>query len=240
MSTSRFDAVIIGSGLGGLTAGALLAKAGYSVCLLERNSGLGGAASCYKVGPLTIEAALHETADPRDPLEVKHGILKRLDLLDKITWLPIGDLFTVQGGPIGAPFRLPHGFEAARSALGERFPDAKQPIASILGKMERLHETVGGLNACRENRSLAGLLKAFAHSYPILSGWRASLDDMLTAEFGTNEAVKFALAGNLPYYSAIPSGFGGCFTRWRKAASSVLAAPTRRADRESLPQSSAA
>jgi len=38
----KFDAVVVGSGLGGLAAGALLAKAGYSVCLLERNYSLGG------------------------------------------------------------------------------------------------------------------------------------------------------------------------------------------------------
>ena len=53
----KFDAVVIGSGLGGLTAGAQLAKAGYAVLLLERNFSLGGAASVYRVGSLTIEQA---------------------------------------------------------------------------------------------------------------------------------------------------------------------------------------
>ena len=159
MSTTSFDAVVIGSGLGGLTAGALLAKAGYSVCLLERNTGLGGAASCYRVGNLTIEAALHETADPRDPREVKHGILKRLDLLDKLNWLPVGGLYTVQGGPIGEPFALPHGFAEAREALSARFPAAKEPIGRVLGKMEGLYDTVGKLTAARENRSIGGLLE---------------------------------------------------------------------------------
>ncbi len=205
MSTSRFDAVVIGSGLGGLTAGALLAKAGHSVCLIERNTSLGGAASCYKIGTLTIEAALHETADPRDPLEVKHGILKRLDLLDKLTWLPVGGLWSVQGGLIGEPFSLPHGFEKAKEALAQRFPEAKEPIARVLGKMERVCTTVGRLSEARENRSLGALLGAVGQGgYPIMSGWHASLDDVLTAEFGGNEAVKFALAANLPYYSADP------------------------------------
>jgi all-trans-retinol 13,14-reductase len=204
MSTSRFDAVVIGAGLGGLTAGALLAQAGYSVCLLERNTSLGGAASVYRVGSLTIEAALHETADPRDPREIKHGILKRLGLLDKITWLPVGGLFTVRGGPIGGPFELPHGFEHAREALGQRFPSAKEPVGRVLGQMERLVDTVSKLAAARENRSLGGLLGAAVRGYPILSGWHSSLDDVLTTEFGDNEAVKFGLAANLPYYAADP------------------------------------
>ncbi len=36
MSETAFDAVVIGSGLGGLTAAALLAKAGREVCVIER------------------------------------------------------------------------------------------------------------------------------------------------------------------------------------------------------------
>ncbi|HEV3251692.1 MAG TPA: FAD-dependent oxidoreductase, partial [Puia sp.] len=31
-----YDVVIIGAGIGGLTAGALLSKAGLSVCILEK------------------------------------------------------------------------------------------------------------------------------------------------------------------------------------------------------------
>jgi all-trans-retinol 13,14-reductase len=205
MSTERFDAVVIGAGLGGLTAGALLAQAGHSVCLLERNTSLGGAASVYRTGRLTIEASLHQTADPRDPREVKHGIFKRLGLLDKITWLPVGELFTVQGGPVEAPFSLPQGFEKAQAALQDRFPASRQAVARVLGKMERLYETAGHLNAARENRSLAGLLGAIAGGSPIVAGWRASLDDIFTAEFGEDEGVKFGLAANLPYYSADPA-----------------------------------
>jgi phytoene dehydrogenase-like protein len=205
MSTARFDAVVIGAGLGGLTAGALLAQAGHSVCLLERNTSLGGAASVYRTGRLTIEASLHQTADPRDPREVKHSIFKRLGLLDKITWLPVGELFTVQGGPVGAPFSLPHGFESAQAALQDRFPASRQAVAHVVGKMERLYETVSGLNAARENHSLTGLLGAVANGSPLVSGWRASVDDIFTGEFGRDEAVKFGLAANLSYYSADPA-----------------------------------
>ena len=38
-----FDAVLIGSGVNSLACGALLARAGWSVCVLERSDWLGGA-----------------------------------------------------------------------------------------------------------------------------------------------------------------------------------------------------
>ena len=38
----NFDAIVIGSGLGGLTAGGLCARAGLKVLVLERNEVFGG------------------------------------------------------------------------------------------------------------------------------------------------------------------------------------------------------
>jgi all-trans-retinol 13,14-reductase len=67
----------------------LLAKARRSVCVIERNHALGGAASVFKSGALTIEPSLHQTADLRDPNDPKHEILSSLGLLDEIEWVPI-------------------------------------------------------------------------------------------------------------------------------------------------------
>ena len=39
----RYDAIAIGSGINALVAGALLARKGWTVCVLERNDWLGGA-----------------------------------------------------------------------------------------------------------------------------------------------------------------------------------------------------
>lgn len=47
----RHDAIIIGGGLNGLTAGAYLARAGVDVLVLERNAVLGSAAAGYEILP---------------------------------------------------------------------------------------------------------------------------------------------------------------------------------------------
>ena len=42
---ATFDAVLVGSGINTLTAAAMLARDGWSVCILERSDRLGGASA---------------------------------------------------------------------------------------------------------------------------------------------------------------------------------------------------
>jgi len=53
--------IVIGSGLGGLSAPGAMAKRGKRVLVLERLANFGGAATIYRHGSLTMEASLHET-----------------------------------------------------------------------------------------------------------------------------------------------------------------------------------
>jgi all-trans-retinol 13,14-reductase len=45
-----YDVIVIGGGLGGLTAAGLIAQSGRKTLVIERNHEIGGAASTYKVG----------------------------------------------------------------------------------------------------------------------------------------------------------------------------------------------
>ena len=181
MSENAFDAVVIGSGLGGLTAAALLAKAGRKVCVIERNHSVGGAASAFKKGALTIEPALHQTADPHYPGDPKHAILKELGLLDEIEWIPISPFFSVKGGPIGEIFDLPVGFDAAHHALSRRFPKSSDGFARLLGAMEHIHRGVARPQKAGEERSIGKLLRAGIELRPLVHDWRASTAEILRA-----------------------------------------------------------
>ena len=64
---SRFDAVIVGSGINSLACGALLAKGGWSVCVLERNDWLGGA---IKTAEITEPGFQHDVFSAWHPLWV--------------------------------------------------------------------------------------------------------------------------------------------------------------------------
>lgn len=208
---ARYDVVVIGAGLGGLTAGAILAREGRKVLVIERGNSVGGAASSYKAGDLFIEASLHKTSGPEDSRDPKHRALTRAGVLDKVEWVPTGSIYQVRGGPLREPFTLPCGFEAAREALTQRFPDARDGIVSTLSEMERIANAAGALsNDGKFHNPLASLggLKA---ALPELRDWDISLAQRFDAAFGGNEAVKCALAGNLWHYHDDPAALWWVF-----------------------------
>ena len=103
-----YDAIVIGSGLGGLTAGAVSAKAGKRVLVLERNERFGGAATVYQHNGLSIEASLHEI-DGFDREDPKMPLIRLLGLDQALEFIDVGALYEVRGALVGEPFILPPG-----------------------------------------------------------------------------------------------------------------------------------
>jgi len=203
---ARYDVVVIGAGLGGLTAGAILARAGRKVLVIERSNSVGGAASSYKSGDLFVEGSLHETSDPYDPRDPKHSVLTRAGVIDAVKWIPSGAFYEARGGPLDQPFVMPDNFDTARRALTERFPEARAGIHQLLAEMERIASAMGtlsqGADAFKSPReTLSALLKLV----PAVRDWRLSLSQKLDRIFGDNEAVKCAVAANLSYYHDDPA-----------------------------------
>jgi len=201
----RYDVIVIGAGLGGLTAAALLAQAGRKTLLIERNYGVGGAASTYKMGDLVVEASLHETSDPQDPIDPKHHVLSSLGVLDKVSWVPTGAVYQVRGGPVGVPFALPEGFGDANAALIDRFPAQRAGIGSLLRDMEQIAAALGVLSRGRRafDKPLEGL-SALLKLGPLVRGWKLSLTERLQRALGDDEAAKCALGANILYWHDDP------------------------------------
>jgi phytoene dehydrogenase-like protein len=205
MSENSFDAVVIGSGLGGLTAAALLAKAGRKVCVIERNHSVGGAASAFKKGALTIEPALHQTADPRDQTEVSHATLTDLGILEEIEWVPVRPFYSVKGGLVGEIFDMPVGFDAAHQALSSRFPRNRDGSARFFGAIEQIHKAIAELTKAGKERSIGKLAHAAFALRPLARDWRASSAEMLERFFGDDERAKCVVGATVGYYADDPS-----------------------------------
>lgn len=119
MATShRFDIIVIGSGIGGLTAGALLAKAGRKVLILEKNHLPGGCVSTFPRSGFRFEAGAttlmgFDRFQPMDRLERELGLhldRKKLDI-PMTVWL--------DGKPIRRHENLNDWIQEAETVFGE-------------------------------------------------------------------------------------------------------------------------
>jgi phytoene desaturase len=82
-----YDVVVIGGGMGGLSAAATLAKAGRSVLLVERHDRAGGCAHGFQRGKYKFDSAVHVTSGC-EPLDYGGGAL----IHELLTVLGVRDL----------------------------------------------------------------------------------------------------------------------------------------------------
>ncbi len=202
---NEYDAIVIGSGLGGLTAGAMFAHAGHRVLVLERNDNFGGSATTYHRGTMTVEASLHATANPRAKGDPKGEVFETLDLYRDIELVPIGDFQEIRCPLIGAPLVIPYGIDAVRDRLIDRFPDEANSICRFLKRIDSI-QTASNIFRQKHDYSwwLAHGLELPYRLWPVMRDMRSSVSDVLKRDFGDNEAIKIALAANLNYWSDDP------------------------------------
>ena len=213
---------MVGSGLGGLTAAALCARAGLRVLVLERNDTFGGAATVYRHNGLAIEASLHEI-DGLDEDDPKLPLIRSLGLDRELQFVDIGDLYEVRGALIGAPFVLPHGPEAALSAATARFPRHKAGLEEYFRRLQALRAAVSFAARHRLDRAwwVTHAPEIVRRLWPVLRYGRATLGAVMSELFGADEAVKLALAANLGYYHDDPDRM--LFLRYAIPQASFLA-----------------
>ncbi len=201
----QFDAIVIGSGLGGLTAGALYARAGHRVLVLERNQNFGGAATVYQHGALAIEASLHEI-DGLDAEDPKAPILRSLGLDRDIQFVDVGDLHEVRSPLLGEPFVLPHGVDAALAAAKQRFPHQAKGLDGYFERILAVRHAVATISEHEDDRGwwLWNAPTLPWRLWPLIRDRHSTLSEVLQRLFGDDEAIKIALAPNISYYTDDP------------------------------------
>ena len=84
----RYDAVIIGSGMGGLSCGAWLAKNGMKVAIIEQNQQVGGFCSSYKRGGFNFTLAASEVTGTTESGLITR-VIRALGIEKEIEFIPL-------------------------------------------------------------------------------------------------------------------------------------------------------
>ena len=126
------NAIVIGSGIGGMTAAITLAKFGYQVTMAEKNQLAGGLMRSYVRHGFDCEVGIHYLGalGTDQPL---HRIFDFLGILPRIPLEPLG-----AGGVVDRYyledfiFDLPAGLEAFAEHLRAAFPSEQKQITEVL------------------------------------------------------------------------------------------------------------
>lgn len=128
----KYDAVIIGSGLGGLECAHILSKAGMSVLLLERGTQAGGCLQSYRRHGLAFDTGFHYVGG-LDEGQSLHSAFRHLGLL-RLPWQRLDNHF--DRVTIGnQTFSFAQGYDAFVETLTVAFPaerDALNKYADML------------------------------------------------------------------------------------------------------------
>jgi phytoene dehydrogenase-like protein len=187
---------IIGAGLGGLTAGALLAKDGYKVTLLEQHNIVGGCATTFKRGDFICEVGLHEMDGVYTNPQIKK-IFNKLDVYKNIEFVKADEFFKINLKD--DEFIMPDGVDEAKSALNKKFPHEKQGI-------EKYFKLLESISKCFEN-----LQNMKWHHYALFPFMFFNLlrykDKSVSEVFDTlfrDTKLKLILNANVQYYNDTP------------------------------------
>src|SRR5690554_7761331 len=120
----KYDVVIIGSGLGGLVSAIILAKEGYSVCVLEKNQQFGGNLQTFVRNKTIFDTGVHYIGGLSEGQNLHH-YFKYLDILDDIPLKKMDedgyDIITFDNDPI--EYRHAQGYSNFIDSLISQFPE---------------------------------------------------------------------------------------------------------------------
>jgi len=137
----RYDVVVVGGGIGGLTAAALLAQAGLSTLLVERRPHVGGMCVTFQRDGYQFDAGPHYVIGGGEGKA--HQILRQIGAAEDVPFIPADPLWAIHFP--GRRVLIPRDPEAAVDRLASLFPQEARGIARLYREMARIYEEVDAL-----------------------------------------------------------------------------------------------
>ncbi|HAN31844.1 MAG TPA: FAD-dependent oxidoreductase [Myxococcales bacterium] len=196
-----YDAIVIGSGMGGMTCAALLAKQGKKVLVLEQHYAPGGFTHTFRRRGYLWDVGVHavgEVTRKSMPGRVLHALTD-----GKLKWASLGKTYDEFYFPDGKRIDFPDSKQQFRENLVAAFPEEEEAIDRYLELVRTTCKAMGsyymGRALPRKLGFLAGLLPG--HKDPIDFS-RTTLQ--VISELTDNPQLQTVFAAQWGYYGSIP------------------------------------
>jgi all-trans-retinol 13,14-reductase len=135
----RFDAVVIGSGLGGLACATMLSKEGMRVCVLERNKQIGGNLQTFVRDHVVFDSGVHYVGGLGEGQNLNH-LFRYLGIMDKLKLKKLDedgfDAIMFEGDPV--VYKYAQGYENFIRSLSAQFPGEEENIRNYCQKIKEV------------------------------------------------------------------------------------------------------
>ncbi|MBK8805287.1 MAG: NAD(P)/FAD-dependent oxidoreductase [Bacteroidales bacterium] len=196
----KFDVVIIGSGLGGLTAGATLANKGKKVLVIEQHYSFGGCATNFKRKGCEIDASLH-LLDGLGESDSKFKIFQELGVFKNVELLPTPEFYNFTSGD--TQITIPYGYDAIETTLINKFPEEEKSIKKFIKVVKTVRneiDIIAKLPKWKRNMLLPFAFLVFPYTIRYIKQNVGDFLDSITK----NEKLKLTLAANIGFYHDDP------------------------------------
>ena len=182
--------VIIGSGLGGLSCGVVLAKNGYDVTVLEQAAQIGGCLQCFSRHGGRFETGMHFIGSAAKG-QTLYRLMNYLEVNNDVRLMQLDtdgyDVVSLQG----QQFCFANGREAFLEQMGSYFPRERDHLARYFDLVER----VAGAS------SLHSLKYAESDTVVNTEYQLRTINEVIESTISDPLLAK-VLVGNLPLYAA--------------------------------------
>ncbi len=199
LNENEYDAIIIGSGLGGLSCAAAFARQGFKPLLIEQHYKVGGYATTFmRPGGYEFDVSLHSTTiGERNGI---HNLIPGFPEIDDVEFEPHPNLYRMIFPDYD--IRVPQkNITAYINNLIELFPEEKTGIEGIFEDMEGITNDIGKYSATGGKVDMNNFAKDFPY---LVKSFNHTWGDLVNKRI-KNPKLKAIVSSLWGYYGLPPS-----------------------------------